>query len=102
MIKEIALDCLNIFLISLLISLVFKFLYLSFKFIKADSIKRSVIFVFDVISLNVYTVLNILALYFCNSGQFRWYYLFSEILGIIIVASAAAAVKSSRKNAKAS
>ena len=83
MIKEIIIECLNVYIASLIISITLGILLGFIKTIDYNSIKSICLFIYDASYILSFTLFNTLVLYYFNNGQFRWYYLFSELLGII-------------------
>lgn len=71
-------------LFSLVISTALGFLWHLIDELTNDKISVPIVFLLDVLSVFIYTLLFILILYYFSDGAFRWYYLFSLIIGIIL------------------
>ncbi len=74
----------NTVLFSLVISTVLGFLWHLIDELTNNKISVPIVFLLDVLSVFIYTLLFILILYFFSDGAFRWYYLFSLIIGMIL------------------
>ena len=71
-------------LFSLVISTVLGFLWHLIDELTNNKISVPIVFLLDVLSVFIYALLFILILYYFSDGVFRWYYLFSLIIGMIL------------------